>query len=174
MSSIVESLPVRSWPPSTWVLRGLVLVLPASGLLTALPGLPHWSVLTAVVLGSLRWAWRPEDVAGPIVLLLVIGWWWAHGSLGWPLPVAATCLFGAHVSAVLASYGPGALALDRALLRIWLGRAVLAAVPVPLAWFAVRRLDAGAAPDWLWTVSVLVVLGLLLAASLGALADADE
>lgn len=159
------SLPVRSWPASTWVLRLLVLALPLAALLAALPVWPGASVLLLVALGSLRWAWLPEDLAGPIVLLLVVAWWGIHGVVDWRLLVVAACLLGAHVAAVLASYGPGPLGVDRPLVMLWARRLAVAACPVPIAWLAVQGLDADLAPSWLWALSIMLVLGLLLVGS---------
>lgn len=155
----------RGWPRGTWVLRSLLLVLPVAALLVALPQWPHAWVVVLVVLGSLRWAWLPDDLVGVVVLLLVGGWWAVDGATDWRLGLVGVLLLAAHVAATLASYGPGTLGPDPALVRLWLRRGLLATVPLLVALAAVQGLDADLAPQGLWTVALATMLVLVLVAA---------
>lgn len=144
-------------------LRALVVVLPCAALALALPEVPHWAVLGPVVVSAAAWARTPDHAIGVVPLVLVGGWWAAHGVVDWRVLVVAVLLLGAHLAATLASYGPARLALDPRLVRLWLGRGLMALVPVPATWLAVRGLDPELAPSWVWlaagtsTVVLMVV-----------------
>jgi len=155
-------LPTATAAPSAVVLRLLVLVLPCVALALALPEVPHWAVLLGTPLSAAVWARTPDHAVGVVPLVLVGGWWAAHDVLDWRVPVVAVLLLGAHLAATLAAYGPMTLALDPRLARLWLGRALLALVPVPVAWVAVRGLDPDWAPPGTWLATGAVVVGLLL------------
>jgi hypothetical protein len=144
------------------LLRGLVLVLPCAALGLALPEKPHWAVLLGVPVSAAVWSRAPDHAVGIVPLVLVGGWWAAHGTVDWKVLVVAVLLLGAHVAATLLSYGPATLAVDRRLARLWTGRALLALVPTLLAWLAVRELDPGWAPPGLWLVTGAVTVVLLL------------
>lgn len=156
---------LRSLPRSTLVLRSLIPVFSVTALLVALPEWPNTWLLGFLVLCSLRWALRPEDVAGVIVLVLVVAWWGIHGADGPRLFAVAGCLLGAHVVAILSGFGPARLAIGRRVVMLWLRRAAIAVVPVPVAYVAVHALEAEAAPPWLWTASVGTVAVLTLVAT---------
>ena len=143
-------------------LRGLLAVLPLAALALALPEVPHWEVLLGVLVSGAAWAHRPDGVAGAVALVLVGGWWAAHGVLDWRVPVVAVLLVVAHVVATVLALGPPTLPLDRALAALWAGRAMLVLVPVPVAWLALRGLDPAAAPPWLWLVVALALTALLV------------
>lgn len=152
---------------ATAVLRGLLLVLPCAALALALPVVPHWLVVVAVVVCGVLWTTAPDHPAGVVALVLVAGWWSAHGVLDWRVPVVAVVLLLAHVCAVVLAHGPASLPLDPHLVRLWAGRGLLAVVPVPVAYAALRGLSAAAAPGWLWlTAAALTVVALLAAARL--------
>jgi hypothetical protein len=153
------------WSRTTWVLRLLVLLLPSAALMVALPQWPHTTVVVLVVLGSLRWAWAPDDLVGTIVLVLVGGWWAANGATDARLLAVGVLLLAAHVAATLASYGPGTLDPGRALVRLWVRRGLLALVPLPVAFAAVQLYDEGLAPPGLWTVGLAATTVLLLVAA---------
>ena len=147
------------------VLRALVVVLPCLALALAAPEVPHWFVLLAVPVSAAAWARTPDHAVGIVPLVLVSGWWAARGVVDWRVLVVAVLLVGAHVAAVLLSYGPGTLAVGVRLVRLWLRRALLALVPVPLVWLAVRGIEPEQAPPWLWaaTASLTAVLMLVTA-----------
>lgn len=148
---------------SVVLLRALLLVLPCGALALALPERPHWAVLLTVPVASAAWARLPEHAVGIVPLVFVGGWFAARGIVDWKVLVVAALLLGAHVAATLVSYGPATLVVDPGLVRLWAGRALLALVPVPLAWLAVRELDAGWAPSWLWLLTGVTTVVLLLA-----------
>ena len=113
------------------------------------------------------WARTPDHAVGVVPLVLVGGWWAAHGVVDWRVLVVAGLLRAAHVAATLASYGPPTLAVDPRLARLWLARGALALVPVPVAWLAVRGLDPALAPSGLWLATgALTVVALLVTARL--------
>ncbi len=158
---------MRVLPPGGTVpvtlLRALLLVLPCAALALALPEVPHWAVVAGVVVSSVIWARVPDSVAGVASLVLVAGWWSAHGVVDWRVLVVAVLLLVAHVAATLVSYGPPTMALDPRLVRLWTYRALLALVPLPITWLAVRGLDPALAPSWLWLLTGAIVVALLLA-----------
>ena len=80
----------------------------------------------------------------------------------WRLLVVGVLLAAAHVAAVLASYGPATLPIDPRLTRLWLARGLLALVPLPVTWLAVRVLDPELAPSGLWLLTGVAAVGLLL------------
>ncbi len=144
------------------VLRALVVALPCVALAMAAPQVPHWFVLVAVPVTAAAWARVPDHAVGIVPLVLVGGWWAAREVVDWRVLVVAVLLLAAHVSAVLLSYGPGTLAVDPRLVRLWVRRSLLALVPVPLAWLAVRGIDPAQAPPWLWLATAAVTAVLML------------
>ena len=148
--------------PLAVVLRALLLVLPCAALAVALPQVPHGLVVAGVVLSAAAWAWLPDHAVGVVPLALVAGWWAVHDVVDWRLLVVAVLLVVAHVVATLVSYGPPTLAIDPRLARLWLVRGVLALVPLPVTWLAVRALDPALAPSWLWLLTGVTAVGLLL------------
>ena len=149
------------------VLRVLVVALPCVALALAIPEVPHWFVLVAVPLSAAAWARVPDHAVGIVPLVLVAGWWASRGVVDWRVLVVAVLLLAAHLSAVLLSYGPGALPVDRALVRLWLRRGLLALVPALVAWASVRGIDPSLAPPWLWlTTASMTAVVLLVTARL--------
>jgi hypothetical protein len=145
------------------LLRALLVVLPCAALALALPEVPHWLVVGLVVACSVTWGAWPDHPAGAVALVSVAAWWAVHDVLDWRVPVVAVLLLGAHVVATLLSYGPATLALDPHLARLWLGRGLLALVPLPVTYAAARGLDPDLAPAWTWTVAGVLVAALLVA-----------
>ena len=153
--------PGMSWP--VVVLRGLLFVLPCAALALALPEVPHWMVILLVVATAALWARSPDHVAGAIALVLVASWWGMHGVADWRLLAVGVLLVTSHVSATLLAHGPGTLAVDPRLARLWVGRGLLALVPMPVTWLAVRGLDPELAPPWVWIAAGVAIVGLLVA-----------
>ncbi|WP_457207285.1 hypothetical protein [Nocardioides sp. P5_C9_2] len=158
---------VRRWSPSALVARGLLLVLPLVAAGAAWQRPATLFVLLLVVLGGL-WAAMPESPAGPVVLLLVAAWWGARvdDPLDAGVLLAAGALVAAHVAGVLASYGPARMPLDRATTWLWVRRGLLAWLVAPVAWVAARGLDAAPDQPTLWTVGLVTVGVLVVAAGL--------
>ena len=153
-------------PPGTTptvMLRALLLVLPCAALALALPEVPHWAVIVLTVVCAAVWVADPDSIAGAVTLVVVAGWWTAHGVVDWHLLVVAVLLLTAHVVATVLAHGPATLPVDPHLAALWLRRGLLTLVPLPVTYAAVLGLDADRAPSWTWTVAAVLVAGLLLA-----------
>jgi hypothetical protein len=145
--------------------RALLFVLPVAALLLALPEVPHIAVTVLVPVFAAQWARVPDHVTGTLALVLVMGWWSAHGVVDWRLPVVALLLVLAHVVATVLALGPGTMRIDPRVVRLWALRGAMSLVPLAIAFVAVTGLDAGLAPPWLWILAALVLVGLTLSAS---------
>lgn len=145
------------------VLHVSLLVLPCAALALALPTRPHGLLVALVLVSSAWWAARPDHLAGSITLALVAAWWTVHGVVDWRVLVVGVLLLAAHVVATVLSYGPDALPVDRRLGALWVRRGLLALVPLPVTWLAVRGLDPDLAPPWLWMVAALGIMALMVA-----------
>ncbi|PUA82013.1 hypothetical protein [Nocardioides currus] len=149
----------RTWSRSQVVCRVLVALLPVLALFTA-DVRPNAVVLLVTVVLSVLWACFPELAAGQIALLVVMAWW----ALSVPDPLqpgvlaSALALVSAHVSAVLAAYGPARLQLDPRLVTMWVRRTLLSFVAAPVAYAAVVVLDDPDRVMWPLAVGVLAVL----------------
>ena len=158
---LARNLPPGLTAPAV-VLRSLLLVLPCAALALALPERPHGLVVALVVVSSAWWARRPDHLVGSISLAVVAAWWTVHGVVDWRVLVVGVLMVAAHVVATVLSYGPEALPVDRRLAGLWLRRGLLALVPLPITWLAVRGLDADLAPPWLWMVAAIGVMVLMV------------
>ena len=92
------------------VLRVLLFVFPCAALAMALPEVPHWFVVTAVVLCAALWARQPDHLAGGVGLVLVLGWWSTRGLVDWRVLVVGVLVVSAHVVATVLAHGPPTLA----------------------------------------------------------------
>jgi len=129
-------------------LRAVALAAPLAFLvLVPLAGGVYHPVFTAVGVGlALVVALFPESHA-PLGAVLYLALLWTvslpDAINGWTL-VAAADLLVMHLACTLLSYGPPGLILDRVLLALWRGRAVLCLAGAVLVWLvavAVRLLD---------------------------------
>ncbi len=158
---------LRRCSPSALVARALVVLLPLLAVAAAgqRPATPFLVVLAAL---ALAWGVAPESPVGQVVLVLVVGWWGVRvdDPLGPAVLLAAGALLAAHVAALLASYGPARLPVDRHLALLWVRRGLLAVLVVPVAWAAALGLDAAPEQPALWTVALVTVAALVLAAGL--------
>lgn len=148
-------------PAGQLLVRGVVLTAPVVALLLVAGAgdpPPGWAVALVVVL-ALGWACLPESVLGTFTLLAVLAWWGTADLDGAPVLAvpAATLLLVAHVAAVLASYGPADLPVDRALALLWLRRTLLVGMSAPAAWVVVGALRGGAAPAGVWVAGLVAV-----------------
>ena len=150
---------------STVGLRAVLFVLPCAALALALPEVPHPAVVVLVVGCSAWWARTPEHPTGAVALVLVVGWWTVHGVVDWRVLVVGVLLTAAHVVATVLSYGPATLVVDRRVAALWVRRWLLALVPMPITYVAVRGLDADLAPPWAWTVVGLSTVALMVVTS---------
>lgn len=141
---------------------------------------PVWVVALAVALG-VGWALLPESGFGTAGGLLVLGWW----GLGAPedlavlssgVLLAVAALLAGHLAAVLASYGPDEVPLDRGLTLLWVSRGAFVLLPALLAWSLAVAVAGLPAPPGVWVAGVLAVLATLVAgqAAMPRTEDVDE
>ena len=129
---------IPRWSLGQWLLRVVIVLAPVGAEVASMPAGASLRVSFVVVLLllALLFALFPASLAGVLVLLLPMAWW--ATSVDDPLHpmvlVAAAALLACHVAALLASYGPDRLPLDPALVRLWVRRAVLVFLPVPVVW----------------------------------------
>lgn len=163
---------------SQLVLRALVVLGPVAALLAAGPA-GHWPAWWAVlpVLGlAAAAAVQPDAPFAAGSFLVVVGWWTLTVSSGlsaWVV-AAGVALVVAHVAALLASYGPAAMPLDRATLLLWGRRGAVVALIVPATWAVARQLDGEPEQPGIWLLGVAVVFVAIVAASVGMHLHSDE
>lgn len=162
-----------AWPamsPGQWVTRALVAASPVVALVCvsgAGGAAPRW-LYVAVALASLGWAAFPESAAGATVVAVIVVWWGVQlGPDLDPLVLpAAAALLVAHVAAVLASYGPRTMSLDKHLVRLWVRRAALVYLPVPVLYLTAAWVEGVSAPAGVWPAGLAATFGAIAAASL--------
>ena len=129
---------IPRWSPGQWLLRVVIVLTPLGAVLAGIPaGATHGIVFLLVLLVlSALFALFPASQGGVLVLLVPVVWWSAapDDPLHPMSMVAAAALLACHVAALLASYGPDRLPLDPVLVRLWVRRAVLLLLPVPVVW----------------------------------------
>jgi hypothetical protein len=159
----------RQWTRGQWALRLVVLTGPlvavvARGLATGWP--PLWLVLLVAALAA-GWALAPESVIGAVALL-VVGFSWATGLDG-RLPAAALLaaagMLAAHLAALVASYGPGALPASAPVVRLWVRRGVLVFLVAPAVWALGRGVEELPVSGTVWVVGLVVSLSVTLVAA---------
>jgi hypothetical protein len=154
---------------SQLLLRVPVLLGPMVALLATGPAgnWPPWWVVAGVLALAAAFAARPDSQSGAAAFLAVLVWWVI--SLGDDLQpeilLAAAALVVAHVAAVLASYGPSAMPLDPAAVRLWARRGLLVLLTVPAAWVAARLLEGEPEQPGIWVLGVVAVLTATVAAT---------
>lgn len=153
---------IRDLTPGGWALRAVVVLGPPVALLAASPqGFvpPLWLVLV-VVLASAVFAAFPEQYAGNVAMLLVVGWWAVSVRQAMPggVVVSAAALLAAHVAATVASYGPRKLPPERLVLLRWARRAVLVWLVAPLLWLVVDANRGHTTPASYWVAGLAVAL----------------
>lgn len=145
-------------PRSQVLLRTVVALGPVVALLATGPAghWPPWWLVVPVVAGAGLAAAAPDSPLPAGVGLVVLVWWTV--SLGDGVPasvlVAAAALLAAHLAALLASYGPAAMPLDPATLRLWARRGALVLLVVPGAFAATRLLDGEPEQPGIWVLGV--------------------
>jgi len=145
-------------PRSQVLLRAVVLGGPVLALMATGPAghWPPWWLILPVVAGAGLAAAAPDSPLLAGVGLVVLVWWTVSLGDGVPASVllAAAGLVAAHLAALLASYGPPAMPLDAATLRLWARRGALVLLLVPGAFAATRLLDGEPEQPGIWVLGV--------------------
>ncbi|GEP38781.1 hypothetical protein NPS01_24440 [Nocardioides psychrotolerans] len=161
------------WTRGQWALRLVVLAGPVLATVAAgLTGDPPGRLgLGVVVAASLGFALFPESPAGTVAFATVLLTWGLGSSPSTPpgVVLAAGALVAAHVAALLASYGPADLPLDRRLTLTWLVRGAALFLVAPVVWLLARALEGQPEPAGLWVTAVaaLAVAAVVATTALG-------
>ncbi|MET1058345.1 MAG: hypothetical protein ABWX84_02025 [Nocardioides sp.] len=151
---------IPRWTPGQWLLRVVIVLTPLGAVLAGIPAgaTPGAYFLLVLLVLAVLFALFPASTAGVLVLLMPVVWWAAapDDPLHPMSMVAAVALLACHVAAVLASYGPDRLPLDPALVRLWVRRALLVLVPVPVLWAAADVLTGERERPAVWVAGLAV------------------
>lgn len=154
---------------SVWVTRAVLVVGMLLGLLAGVPWgfTPPVLVVVVVAVGGGAAAWRPEGLAGPLTLGVVVLFWGLqlHHEVPASVLAAAAGVLTAHVAAVLLAYGPSWMPLPRAVVALWVVRGLLVWLVAPVIWLVARAYAGQATPTSFW-------LGGLAAAGVAAVVAA--
>jgi hypothetical protein len=159
----------RPLTPGQVALRLLVLLGPPLALLaTGLAGVAPagWLVVLVLVL-SVGFAAMPDSPFGTVATLVVVAWWGLAFRDG-PHPqavLAAAGLLVAHVAAVLASYGPAELPVDRGLVRLWALRGLAVLASAPAVWVLAVALQGQPEPPGIWVAGLVAACAATLVAT---------
>ena len=172
---------IAQWTRGQWGLRAVVAVGPVLALLAAAPAARSGStpgawLVALVLLLSLAHARQPESPVGIAGPALVVLWWSAalgNGLSAWAL-AAAAALLAAHVAALLAGYGPDALGVDAATVRLWAGRAGAAFLLAPVVLLVAAVLHGRPEAPGAWVAGLVVALVAALVATLALAAGAPQ
>lgn len=167
MNSLLTS--IAGLTRSQLVLRAVIVLGPVVAVLAAGPAghWPPWWMLAATIVLAGGFAAFPESPFGAGALLAVLAWWTAgvEDSLHPAVLVAAAALLVTHLASVLASYGPGEMPVEPALVWLWVRRGVLALLGVPVVWgLAVALQDEPEQPG-VWVAGVAAGLVATVAAA---------
>ena len=160
---------LRAVTPGAMALRLVVVVAPVLALLsTAVQGPGPRALLVAlVVILSVGGAYAPESPLLTVCLGLV-AFWWALATRG-DAPVtavaAAWLVLAAHIAALLVSYGPRELPVDRALLRLWVARGLRLAAAPPALWLLAVLVSGRAEPPGIWVAGLAAAVAVSIAAA---------
>lgn len=160
------------------VLRALVLLGPPSALLATGPVgvLPAGWLVALVLVLSVAFAAMPESPFGTAAMLVVVAWWglaFRDGLHAWAVPAAGALLV-AHVAAVLTSYGPGEMPLDRDLALLWARRGLAVLAAAPAVWAVAVVLRGQPEPAGIWVAGLAAAFAATLVASLAFGAGESE
>jgi hypothetical protein len=160
---------VTPYPTSQLVLRALVLLCPLVAVLATGPAgsWPPWWIVVGVGALAGAAAATPDSQMPTGAGLAALVWWTV--TLGddltaWLLLAAAALVVG-HVAALLASYGPGPMPLDRGVAGLWVRRGTLVLVVVPAAWAVTRLLHGDPEQPGIWVLGVAAALAATLVAT---------
>ncbi len=158
---------IRDLTPGGWALRAVVLLGPPVALLAASPQgfVPPVWLIVVVTLASAGFAAFPEQYAGSVAMLLVVGWWATSVRHAMPggVVVSAAALLAAHVGATVSSYGPRKLPPERLMVLRWVRRTVLLWLVSPLLWLVVDAEHGHTTPASYWLAGLAVALVLAVA-----------
>jgi len=152
-----------------WALRTLVATMPALAVLCTIgagEAAPVWFVVLVLALG-VGFAAFPESAVGVVVMVLVLAWWGLglrDGLDPWALPAAAALLV-AHVSALIAAYGPPGLGLDPAVVRLWVRRGLAVSVVTPALYGVAAWLRDAPEPPGMWVIGLVAAFVATMATS---------
>ena len=142
--------------PGWWraaLLRGVVLLGPVVALLSTGPAgnwPSGWLIALTVALAA-GFAAMPESALGTTAFWVVIVWWgFALEQVPPEAVLAGTALLAAHLAALLLSYGPAQLPVDRGVLGLWVGRGMLLALAVPVVWLLAAAVEDQPEPPGVW------------------------
>ena len=154
---------------SQLVLRALILLGPVVAVFASGPAghWPPWWAAAVVVALAAGFAALPESPIGAAVMLAVLVWWAAglDDGLHPAVLVAATALLVSHVASVLATYGPGEMPVEPALVRLWVRRGVLVLLGAPLLWGLALLLRGEPEQPGIWVVGAAAGLVATVAAA---------
>lgn len=159
------------FPPSSRVLRAIVLLGPLVALLAGGPqgyGPPVWLVIVVAVF-SFAAATLPEHYVGGLTLAIVVAFWVVEAGDDLPLSsvLAAAALLVTHVAGTIAGYGPRQVAPDPHAVLLWTRRGVLLWLTAPLTWLVVDAESGRLTSSSYWLVGlVLGLVALVLAAAM--------
>ena len=160
---------VATMPTSQLVLRTLVLLGSMVALLATGPAghWPPWWVVVPVLGLAGAFAAMPDSPVGAAVFLVVLVWWTIslRDDLQPEAMAAAGALLVAHLAAQVASYGPAALPVERATLRLWGLRGLALLATVPATWAVARLLRGQPEPAGVWVLGVTAAVAATVAAT---------
>jgi hypothetical protein len=151
----------RGWTVGQWVLRAVLLVAPVLAVLVRGDAPLAW-VLVPLAL-SVGWALMPESILG-VVVLVVVGGFWARDSSGVPAEAmaAAAAMLVAHLAALVLGYGPHRLPIRPEVVRLWAVRGALVFPAAVLAWLLARGVRELPDSRTVWVVGLAVAVSVVV------------
>lgn len=149
------------------LLRAVVAAGPVAALLaTALvgPAPAVWLLLLTAVL-AVGFAVRPESLVGAAAYLVVLAWWGIsmRDGLHAEALLAAAALVASHVAAVVTSYGPVDLPVERRVLGRWVRRGLLVLLPAVAVWALADTVREDPEQPGIWIAGLVVALAAAVA-----------
>jgi hypothetical protein len=135
------------------VLGGPLVALLSTGLVGVVPA--GWLIALVAAL-AVAFAAMPDSPFGTAVMAVVLAWWGIslRDGLHPQAILAAAGLVTAHVAAVLASYGPATMPLDRAVTRLWVVRGAAVLLAAPAVWVVAVLLRDQPEPPGIWVAGL--------------------
>jgi hypothetical protein len=159
----------RGWTRGQWALRLVVVTGPLLALYARTPslGAPRLWIVALVVALAVGWALVPESVVGAVALLVVGFSWASSDTVDVPVGalVAALGMLAAHLAALVSSYGPPRLPVDRGVARLWALRGAAVFAAAVLVWLLARVVADLPDSSSVWVVGLVVALSVLVVAA---------